>query len=88
MAQTAWPASRWRFPYSLGDMAADAVGAFLDAISVIRAHIVGASMGGMIAQLVAANHQGRDQKPPSRSCRLHRPAPICRRQTPEAMAPR
>lgn len=44
--------------YSLDDMAADAVG-LLDAIGVRRAHIVGASMGGMIAQLVATNHPER-----------------------------
>jgi pimeloyl-ACP methyl ester carboxylesterase len=41
--------------YSLDDMAADAV-ALLDALSVAKAHIVGASMGGMIAQLVAADY--------------------------------
>ncbi|KQN24838.1 alpha/beta hydrolase [Sphingomonas sp. Leaf33] len=45
-------------PYTLGDMAADAV-ALLDALSVPAAHIVGASMGGMIAQLVAAEHPAR-----------------------------
>ena len=42
-------------PYSLDDMADDAVG-LMDALGVDRAHIVGASMGGMIAQLVAINH--------------------------------
>jgi pimeloyl-ACP methyl ester carboxylesterase len=41
--------------YTLDDMAADGA-ALLDALSIERAHIVGASMGGMIAQLIAANH--------------------------------
>jgi pimeloyl-ACP methyl ester carboxylesterase len=41
--------------YTLDDMAADAAGV-LDALKIPKAHIVGASMGGMIAQMVAANH--------------------------------
>jgi pimeloyl-ACP methyl ester carboxylesterase len=42
-------------PYLLDDMAADAAG-LLDALGIARAHIVGASLGGMVAQLVAANY--------------------------------
>jgi pimeloyl-ACP methyl ester carboxylesterase len=44
--------------YDLDDMAADAVG-LLDALGIDKAHIVGASMGGMIAQLVAADYPQR-----------------------------
>ncbi|WP_375391015.1 alpha/beta fold hydrolase [uncultured Sphingomonas sp.] len=44
--------------YTLEHMAADAV-AVLDAAGVRRAHVVGASMGGMIAQLVATEHADR-----------------------------
>jgi pimeloyl-ACP methyl ester carboxylesterase len=45
-------------PYTLDDMADDAVG-LMDALGVSDAHIAGASMGGMIAQLVAINHPAR-----------------------------
>jgi pimeloyl-ACP methyl ester carboxylesterase len=45
-------------PYLLDDMAADAV-ELLRALGIDNAHIVGASMGGMIAQIVAAKYHGR-----------------------------
>jgi pimeloyl-ACP methyl ester carboxylesterase len=47
-----------RVPYTLGDMAKDAVG-LLDALGIARAHVVGASMGGMIAQHVAFTYPDR-----------------------------
>ena len=45
-------------PYTLDDMAEDAV-SLMDALEAKRAHIIGASMGGMIAQLAAINHPDR-----------------------------
>ena len=45
-------------PYSLDDMADDAM-AILDAVGVEKAHICGASMGGMIAQATAIRHPHR-----------------------------
>ena len=45
-------------PYTLADMAADSVG-ILDALGIPKAHICGASMGGMIAQQIAVRHPDR-----------------------------
>lgn len=45
-------------PYRLRDMADDAIGV-LDALGIRSAHVVGASMGGMIAQHMAARHPTR-----------------------------
>lgn len=45
-------------PYTLTDMAHDAAG-LLDALAIDKAHIVGASLGGMIAQELAIEHPHR-----------------------------
>jgi pimeloyl-ACP methyl ester carboxylesterase len=45
-------------PYTIRDMASDAAGV-LDALSISTAHVVGASMGGIIAQLMAVHYPQR-----------------------------
>lgn len=45
-------------PYTVEDMADDAVG-LLDALNIEKAHICGASMGGMIVQIIAFRHPTR-----------------------------
>ena len=47
-----------RVPYTLKDMADDGIG-LMDALGIAGAHVVGASMGGMIVQLMAVHHPER-----------------------------
>jgi pimeloyl-ACP methyl ester carboxylesterase len=56
--QKAMKGEKIEAPYLLKDMAADAIG-LLDALGIDKAHMVGASMGGMIVQIVAAQYPGR-----------------------------
>ena len=56
--QRAVKGEKLRAPYYLDDMALDAVG-LLDALGIARAHLVGASMGGMIVQILAARYPAR-----------------------------
>lgn len=58
LAATLMAGRRPDVPYTLGDMAADVVG-LLDVLAIDRAHVVGRSLGGMIAQIVASEYPGR-----------------------------
>jgi len=70
-----------KVPYTLEDMAQDAVG-LMDALQIDRAHIVGASLGGMIAQLLASGHSSRVS---TMTCIMSSPgAPMPWDSTPEA----
>ncbi|MFI5316015.1 MAG: alpha/beta fold hydrolase [Myxococcota bacterium] len=85
--------------YTLDDMADDAVG-LCDALALPRVHVVGASMGGMIAQTIAYRHPARvsslvtimsstgsptlPQAKPELMARLAGPAPVGRDATIEA----
>jgi pimeloyl-ACP methyl ester carboxylesterase len=58
MSAAAARGETFEVPYTLEDMAADVVGLF-DALGIEKGHIVGRSMGGMIAQVIASNYPHR-----------------------------
>jgi pimeloyl-ACP methyl ester carboxylesterase len=58
LAQALGRGERLDLAYTLRDMADDAIG-LLDTLGIERAHVVGRSMGGMIAQIMAAEHAQR-----------------------------
>ena len=68
--------------YSLDDMAQDAFG-LLDALDLPAAHVLGASLGGMIAQVMATRHPERVL---SLTSIMSTPAPALTNPTPAAAA--
>ncbi|MFT4040623.1 MAG: alpha/beta fold hydrolase [Thermomicrobiales bacterium] len=64
-------------PYTIPQMAGDAV-ALLDHLGVDRAHVLGSSMGGMIAQELALQHPSRVDKLVL-NVTAARPSPVLRR---------
>lgn len=58
LMQTAQQGEPVEAPYTLSDMASDAVG-LLDVLEIEKTHVVGASMGGMIVQTMAIEHPER-----------------------------
>lgn len=58
LANTLMSGQRPDIPYTLHDMSDDAIG-LLDALGIRKAHFVGRSMGGMIAQLAASRYPER-----------------------------
>jgi pimeloyl-ACP methyl ester carboxylesterase len=67
-------------PYTLSDMAGDVVG-LLDALAIDKAHVVGVSLGGMVAQHLAIEHPTR-----VRSMTSIMSTPGARRYVPEPRA--
>lgn len=49
------------YPYTINMMANDVV-ALMDSLDITKAHVIGHSMGGMIAQMIAINHMDRLKK--------------------------